>query len=142
MRFVSNFEIIIKRSITQELRQEIRQLKKWYPAAFLEGGIGRTGRLKDNFGARYIIDNGLEGVFVLHKLIELSKGFYEAYARVFVSNSDIPTIKYCNGQRDHKTFYTMDEICPICKRKTKKARVLTKECREQLREFKVSIDEL
>jgi hypothetical protein len=142
MRFISDFEIVIRRLITKELQREINRLKELYPSCFLEGGTGKKGGLKENFGARYIIANNVEGIFALHRLIDLSDGFYEAYARVFVSNSDIPEVKYCNGMRHHKTVYTTNETCPICRRKTKKTHTLTKECQSQLKEFKVSLDDL
>lgn len=142
MRFISDFEIVIKRLMTKELQMEVNHLKELHPSCFLQGGTGKRGGLKENFGARYIIANNVEGAFVLHRLINLSDGFYEAYARVFVSNSDIPEVKHCNGMRDHNTVYTISETCPICRRKTKKTKTLTKECQSQLKEFKVSLDDL
>lgn len=142
MRFISNFEVIIRQTLTNEKRKEISRLKRAYPSAFVSGGIGKRGGLEEHFGARYILNNNVEGLFVFHRLIEISEGLYEAYARLFITSSDIPIIRYCNGARDHRTIYTTEERCPICGRKTKKCTSLNKDCKEQLRELKVSLDDL
>jgi hypothetical protein len=142
MRLISDFEIVVKALITDELRAQIDTLKKSYAPAFVDGGIGKKGGLKTNFGARFILKNNAEGIFVFRRLMDLSKGFYEAYARVFVGDSDIPEIGYCDGNRNHKTIYTTRKICPICNRKPKKCTELTKDCKEQLKDFKVSMSEL
>jgi len=142
MRLISDFEIIIKAMITGEIKKQIDALRKSYASAFLEGGVGRKGGLKTNFGARFILKNNIEGIFVLRKMMELSGGLYEAYARIFIDISDLPEIRYCDGNRHHKTIYTTQNICPICHRKPKKCVVLTKECRDQLGEFKVSLNDL
>jgi hypothetical protein len=142
MRPVSDFEIIIKRLITDDVKEQIETLRKSYWPAFIEGGLGKKGGLRTNLGARFIVKNDIVGIFVLRKLIELSNGLFEAYARIFISDSDLPNIGYCDGNGHHKTIYTTKGICPICHRKPKKCSELTEECQEQLKEFRVSIDEL
>jgi len=142
MRYISSFEIIIKRLLTEEQIKEISQLKKLYPSAFILGGIGKRGGLPSNLGARFILNNNVEGIFVFHKLIEISEGIYEAYAKLFITDVDIPVIRYCDGMRNHKTVYTIEEKCPICGRNTKKCTLLNKDCKEQLKELRVSLDDL
>jgi hypothetical protein len=107
LRLINDFEITIKRLMSEELKNELKCLKESHGSAFIEGGIGKRGKLERNFGARFLIKNNAEGIFVLHKLIELSGGLYEAYARLFITDSDIPVIKCCNGARDHKVVYTV-----------------------------------
>jgi tRNA U54 and U55 pseudouridine synthase Pus10 len=138
MRLVSDFEIVIKRLVSKELRKELKYLRETHGSCLIDG-VGSTSK---NFKVRFIIKNDVEGLFVLHKLIELSGGFYEAYARVFITDSDIPTIRHCDGARDHKSVYTTNENCPICGRKTKKCNTLNKEAVKQLKDLKVSIDDL
>jgi len=142
MRLISDFEIIIKRLMTDDVKKQIETLRKLYGSAFIEGGLGRKGGLRTNLGARFIVKNDIVGIFVLRKLIELSDGLFEAYARIFISDSDLPNIGYCNGNRNHNTIYTTQGICSICRRKPKKCIELTKECQEQLKGFRVSVDEL
>jgi len=142
MRYIHNIEFILLNLVDDEVKREIKNLKRRYPEAFLEGGIGKKGGLPDNFGARYIINNNLEGLIVFHKLVELSKGLYEAYARLYVTDADIPKVRFCNGRKDHKTVYTLDKICNECGRLTKEVSRLTKECKEQLSNTKVSLDDI
>jgi len=142
MRFVHNIEFIIRNLVDDELKVEIKNLKKNYPDAFVEGGIGKRGGLPNNFGARYVLNNNTEGLIVFHKLVELSKGLYEAYARLYVTDADMPKVRFCNGQGHHKTIYTLDKTCKECGRLTKEVTRLTKECKEQLNDMKVSLDDI
>lgn len=107
MRYVHNIEFIIRNLIDDDFKVKIKNLKKRYKNAFIEGGIGKKGGLPDNFGARYILNNNPEGLIVFHKLVELSKGLYEAYARIYVTDTDIPKVRFCNGRDNHKTIYTL-----------------------------------
>jgi len=104
MRFIHNIEFIIRNLVDDEFKDKIDNLKRSYPDAFVEGGIGKRGGLSNNFGARYILNNNTEGLIVFHKLVELSKGLYEAYARLYVTDADMPKIRYCNGQGHHHTI--------------------------------------
>lgn len=142
MRYIHNIEFILRNLVDDELKVEIKNLKKNYPGAFVEGGIGKRGGLPDNFGARYILNNNPEGLIVFHKLVELSKGLYEAYARLYVIDTDIPKVRLCNGQGHHKTIYTLDKTCRECGRLTKEVTRLTKECKVQLNNTKVSLDDI
>lgn len=125
-----------------DVKVEIKNLKKRYPNAFVEGGIGKKGGLPESFGARYILNNNAEGLIVFHKLVELSKGLYEAYARLYVTDADMPKVRLCNGQGHHKTVYTLDKTCNECGRLTKEVTRFTKECKEQLNDMKVSLDDI
>lgn len=142
MRYIHNIEFILRNLIDEDLKREIDNLKKYYPTAFIEGGVGKKGGLSDNFGARYILNNNPEGLIVFHKLVELSKGLYEAYARLYVTDADIPKVRFCNGQGNHKTIYTLNKTCPECGRITKGVARLTKECKTQLKDRKVSLDDI
>lgn len=142
MRYVHNIEFIIRNLIDDDFKVKIKNLKKRYKNAFIEGGIGKKGGLPDNFGARYILNNNPEGLIVFHKLVELSKGLYEAYARIYVTDTDIPKVRFCNGRDNHKTIYTLDKTCPECGRLTDEVKYLTKECKAQLNDTKVSLDDI
>jgi len=128
--------------VDKDLKQAIDNLKKSYASGFIEGGVGKKGGLPNNFGARYILNNNPEGLIVFHKLVELSKGLYEAYARIYVTDADIPKVRFCNGKENHKTIYTLDKTCSECGRLTKDVTRLTKECKAQLNDKKVSLDDL
>lgn len=142
MRYIHNIEFILRNLVDDTLKRDIDNLKKYYPDAFLEGGIGKKGGLPDNFGARYILNNNTEGLIVFHKLVELSKGLYEAYARLYVTDADIPKVRHCTGQGNHKTVYTLEKTCPECGRLSKEVNRLTKECKAKLKDTKVSLDDI
>jgi hypothetical protein len=142
MRYINNIEFILMNLVDKDLKQAIDNLKKSYASGFIEGGVGKKGGLPNNFGARYILNNNPEGLIVFHKLVELSKGLYEAYARIYVTDADIPKVRFCNGKENHKTIYTLDKTCSECGRLTKDVTRLTKECKAQLNDKKVSLDDL
>jgi len=62
MRFIHNIEFIIRNLVDDEFKDKIDNLKRSYPDAFVEGGIGKRGGLSNNFGARYILNNNTEGL--------------------------------------------------------------------------------
>ena len=47
MRYIHNIEFILLNLVDDEVKREIKNLKRRYPEAFLEGGIGKKGETKD-----------------------------------------------------------------------------------------------